>query len=143
MVYTAAISIVLVVVTVMLHAAALSAIASALINRASTSLFTVATAICLVMLAHFTEVILFAAGFYIAIENAGVGTLKGEFSGHIQEYLYFSLVSYTSLGLGDVYPYGPIRLLTGIEALTGLVMIGWSASFTYICMTKSWMAEKP
>jgi hypothetical protein len=34
-----------------------------------------------------------------------------------------------------------VRLLTGIEALTGLIMIGWSASFTYLFMNKHW--ERP
>jgi hypothetical protein len=47
-------------------------------------------------------------------------------------------VSYTSLGLGDVYPQGGVRLLTGVEALVGLLMIAWSASFTYLSMEKYW-----
>jgi potassium channel LctB len=39
-------------------------------------------------------------------------------------------VSYTSLGLGDVYPGGSLRLITGVEALNGLLMIARSGSFT-------------
>ena len=31
-----------------------------------------------------------------------------------------------------------MRLLTGIEALNGLVLIGWSASFTYLAMEEFW-----
>lgn len=71
-----------------------------------------------VFILHCIEVTLFGCAFYIGVEYLGIGLLKGEFTGHFREYIYFSLVSYTSLDLGDVYPYGPVRLLTGVEALT-------------------------
>jgi hypothetical protein len=45
------------------------------------------------------------------------------------------------LGYGDVVPHGPLRLLAGVEALTGLLMIGWSASFTYVSMARFWTPE--
>ena len=32
---------------------------------------------------------------------------------------YYSFVTYTTLGFGDIIPHGPIRFLTGMEALTG------------------------
>ncbi|MGE5242209.1 MAG: ion channel [Bacteroidota bacterium] len=47
-------------------------------------------------------------------------------------------MTYTSLGLGDVYPLGDLRLIAGIESLIGLLMIAWSASFTYLMMEKFW-----
>ena len=53
-------------------------------------------------------------------------------------YLYFSAETYTTIGLGDIYPLGPLRLITGIEALNGLLLIGGSASFTYLAMQKFW-----
>lgn len=52
--------------------------------------------------------------------------------------LYFSAETYTSLGFGDLTPNGPVRLLAGVEALNGLLLIGWSASFTYLCMERFW-----
>jgi hypothetical protein len=42
------------------------------------------------------------------------------------------------LGLGDIAPLGPVRLLAGVEALNGLLMIAWTASFTYLSMEKFW-----
>jgi hypothetical protein len=47
-------------------------------------------------------------------------------------------VTYTSLGFGDVYPIESMRLISGVEALTGLLMIAWSASFTYLAMEQFW-----
>ena len=52
--------------------------------------------------------------------------------------LYFSAETYTSLGYGDIVPTGEVRLLAGIEALNGLLLIGWSASYTYIAMERFW-----
>jgi hypothetical protein len=31
-----------------------------------------------------------------------------------------------------------MRLIAGIESLNGLVLIGWSASFTYLTMEEFW-----
>ena len=91
-----------------------------------------------VFAAHTVEVWLYALVFFAldtALHGAGI---HGEFSGSILEYVYFSTVSYTSLGLGDLSPVGALRLLTGIEALNGLLLIAWSASFTYLVMEKNW-----
>lgn len=52
--------------------------------------------------------------------------------------LYFSAATYSSLGFGDVVPTGYLRLLAGSEALVGLCMIGWSASFIYLVMKEFW-----
>ena len=37
-----------------------------------------------------------------------------------------------------LYPTEAIRLLSGVEALNGLVMVGWTASFTYLTMERFW-----
>jgi len=91
-----------------------------------------------IIFTHLIEIAVFAVGFYFVAEGVGHGTLEGELGGGYLDYLYHSAVSYTSLGLGDVFPTGHMRLLTGVEALTGLLMIAWSASFTYLEMDKTW-----
>lgn len=59
-----------------------------------------------------------------------------------EDCLYFSAVAFTSLGFGDIAPAGPLRLVTGVEALNGLLLIAWTASFTYLSMERFW-AERP
>jgi len=56
------------------------------------------------------------------------------------DYIAFSAETYTSLGLGDIRPVGVLRLLAGTETLTGLILIAWSASFTYLAMSRFWRA---
>ena len=54
------------------------------------------------------------------------------------DYIYFSSVSYTTLGYGDLVPHGKLRLLAATEALVGLMLITWSASFTFLQMDRYW-----
>jgi hypothetical protein len=43
--------------------------------------------------------------------------------------LYFSLTTYTTVGYGDLVLKDGWRLLAGVEALTGILMCGWSTAF--------------
>lgn len=52
--------------------------------------------------------------------------------------MYFSAITYTTVGFGDFVPTGPVRFLAGTEALTGFLLITWSASFTFLEMRRYW-----
>ena len=52
--------------------------------------------------------------------------------------VYYSAMVYTTVGFGDVVPSGAFRTLTATEALVGLSLITWSASFAFIQMQKVW-----
>ena len=88
--------------------------------------------------AHLLEIGLYALAIYGLVRFDGLGTLgdAGRFS--LDVSLYFSAETYTSLGYGDVVPGGALRLLAGVEALNGLLLIGWSASYAYIAMERFW-----
>jgi hypothetical protein len=45
--------------------------------------------------------------------------------------LYFSAVTYTTTGYGDLVLPREWRLVGGIEALTGILMCGWSTGFFF------------
>ena len=44
---------------------------------------------------------------------------------------YFSAVTYTTVGYGDLVPPQAWRLLAGVEGLTGILMCGWSTGFFF------------
>jgi hypothetical protein len=95
--------------------------------------------------AHIISIWIYAL-VYLLVENLtdfGVllGTIsKAEFTYHsFVERLYFSATTYTSLGIGDITPSSDLRMLAGAEVLNGLVMIGWTVSFTYLTMEKFWL----
>lgn len=85
----------------------------------------------LLFVAHFVESAVFGVGYIVAAEVLDIGALVGGTSGGLRDYLYYSMVTYTSLGLGDVFPVGELRLMSGFEVLTGLLMIGWSAAVLF------------
>lgn len=90
------------------------------------------------ILAHVIEIWMFGIAFFLMIQYGGFGSLIGNYSGSLLDSVYFSFTNYTSLGIGDIEPLGNIRFLVGLEALTGLVLITWSASFMFIEMRKFW-----
>ena len=88
--------------------------------------------------AHALEIALYGFVLFGLIHFIGVGSLSGIGSSSLENCLYFSAETYSSLGFGDLIPNGPIRLLAGTEALNGLLLIGWSASYAYIAMERFW-----
>ncbi|MGJ8619856.1 MAG: ion channel [Methylophilaceae bacterium] len=90
------------------------------------------------LLAHIVEVWMFAVAFYYMHHHEGWGALIGKFDGSIMDCVYFSFTVFSTVGFGDIEPTGNLRFLTGIESLTGLVLITWSASFLYFEMQRHW-----
>ncbi len=88
--------------------------------------------------AHLVEVGLYAFAYALGDGALALGSFGGLAVVAPLDYLYFSIVSYTSLGLGDVFPSNHLRFITGVEALNGLLLIAWSGSFIYIAMGRLW-----
>jgi len=58
----------------------------------------------------------------------------------LQTALYFSAVTYTTTGYGDVILPSGWRLIGGVEALTGILMCGWSAAFFFAIVSRMFEA---
>jgi Ion channel len=77
------------------------------------------------VLLHLMEVSLWAA-FYV-------------WSGAIPDVpsaWYFSAVTYTTTGYGDIVLPQVWRLVGGVEALTGILMCGWSTGFFFAVVSR-------
>jgi hypothetical protein len=59
----------------------------------------------------------------------------------IQTALYFSAVTYTTTGYGDVVLPEAWRLVGGVEALTGILMCGWSTGFFFAVVSRMHRGE--
>jgi Ion channel len=44
---------------------------------------------------------------------------------------YYSATSYSTVGYGDVVPPGNWRILGAVEAVTGILMFGWSTGVLF------------
>jgi len=87
---------------------------------------------------HALEIVLYAGAIYALARGTPAGTLGPGGPPAWTTILYFSAETYTSLGYGDIVPHGALRALSGVEALNGLLLIGWTASFTYMAMQQLW-----
>jgi len=88
--------------------------------------------------AHALEIWIFAIAYFVLNRTESWGRLTGNFDGSLLDCSYFSFTVFTTLGFGDIEPLGHLRYLTGIESLTGLVLITWTASFLFFEMQKYW-----
>jgi hypothetical protein len=61
----------------------------------------------------------------------------------IQSSLYFSAATYTTVGYGDVVLPVEWRLVGGVEALTGILMAGWSTGFFFAIVSQMIDARNP
>jgi hypothetical protein len=91
------------------------------------------------LIAHVFEIWLFALAYYYMHGAEGWGSLTGNFDGSLMDCAYFSFTVFSTVGFGDIEPIGDLRYLTGIQSLTGLVLITWSASFLYFEMQRYWV----
>jgi len=87
------------------------------------------TAIVLLML-HVLEAFLWALLYMLLPAQAGLKNLH--------EALYFSLVTFTTLGYGDVTIHAKWQLLTGIEGMVGIVVFGMTTALLFAVIQKCW-----
>jgi voltage-gated potassium channel Kch len=83
-----------------------------------------------IILAHLAEIIVWAF-FY---------TWRGVFPG-FETSAYFSAVTYTTVGYGDLVPPLRWRLLSGVEGLTGILMCGCSAGFFFAVVSRIFLGR--
>ena len=48
-----------------------------------------------------------------------------------EKSMYFSLVTFTTLGYGEITIASSNRILAGLEAINGITVIGWSTAFMF------------
>lgn len=87
---------------------------------------------------HVVEIWVFGLALWGLLKLSSAGYVVGMTAGSLVDTVYLSASTFTTVGFGDLAPVGAIRFLCGTEALAGLMLITWSASFMYIEMEKFW-----
>lgn len=92
------------------------------------------------LVAHLLEIWIFSVAILV------VGSLSDtQFAEELQldgfDAFYYSAVSYTSMGAEPLHE-SSLRILTAIEALTGLILITWTASFIFLVMQRTWEGQQ-
>ena len=94
-----------------------------------------------VLALHMVEIWIFGIAWWALLHFPEAGSITG--TAHVQWHgaLSLSALAFTSLGFDAWVPVGAIRILAGVEALTGLVLVAWSASFAFLQMQRHWKQE--
>lgn len=87
------------------------------------------TAVAFLML-HLLEVVVWAAAYRLILPGAHLETFE--------KAVYFSIVTFTTLGYGDVTLVDhEWRLLSGVEALNGILLVGWTTALLFMVVQRS------
>ncbi len=88
------------------------------------------TALFLMML-HVVEILLWALAYLLLLPGNHLETFE--------KAAYFSAVTFTTLGYGDITLLEHHwRLLSGIEALDGILLVGWTTALLFLVVQRSW-----
>ena len=89
----------------------------------------ISTAIVLIAL-HLVEIFVWALAYLFVLPNHELQTMEAS--------LYFSAVTFTTLGYGDITLSSDWRLLSGLQAIDGILLIGWSTAFLFAVLQRTW-----
>lgn len=90
------------------------------------------TAVVLLLL-HCIEMILWALFFIALPENGGLASLS--------EAIYFSMITFTTLGYGDITLNEPWRALSGLEAMVGIAVFGLTTAILFAVVQRVWKIQ--
>ena len=82
-----------------------------------------------ILTAGFVLMMFFAAVLEATVW-AGTYVVSGAFD-HLEPAFYFSMVTYTTLGFGDIVLDSSWRILSVIEAANGIIMFGWTTALIF------------
>jgi voltage-gated potassium channel len=79
---------------------------------------------------HTLEIVIWAAAYLALVPVNELASFE--------EAVYFSFVTFTTLGYGDISLSEGYRLLSGIEALNGIILIGWTTAMIFSVVQHIW-----
>ncbi|CAM3475169.1 potassium channel family protein [Parendozoicomonas haliclonae] len=82
---------------------------------------------------HILQVLLWAGVYWGLINSPAITSFADAF--------YFSIITYTTVGYGDIVIAGEGRLLSGIESMIGILMFGWSTAILFMAVQKIWFDQ--
>lgn len=79
---------------------------------------------------HVAQIILWAVVYRGLPTSADLPTMESA--------VYFSFVTFTTLGYGDITLDPSWRILSGIESMNGILLVGWSTATFFAAVQRIW-----
>lgn len=95
---------------------------------------------------HMTWLLVYVAGWMVLLHLCEISVwalfyFLRDAMPDLQSAFYFSAVTYTTTGYGDLVLREEWRLVGGVEALTGILMCGWSSGFFFAVVSRMYEAR--
>jgi len=143
MIIVAVLAFALTVLAVCFHVACLKQLSRGLVHCRRWPLLGPAVILLGAIVAHLFEIGVFGWVFAVLAMSGTYGSISGDIEFGSLNYFFLSAETYTALGYSGNTPTGPLRLLAASEALTGLVLITWTASLGFTAMQTCWETTLP
>lgn len=82
---------------------------------------------------HAVEIAIWAAAYLVLVPASELA--------NFEEAVYFSFVTFTTLGYGDITLSDGYRMLSGIEALNGIILVGWTTAMIFSVVQYIWQGH--
>ncbi len=96
-----------------------------------THVYWISGIVLLMFLVSLVEVLVWAVAYLV------LNAIEG-----FEQALYFSMVTFTTLGYGDVVLEEGRRLLASFEAANGIIMFGWTTAIVIYAVQRIYFREK-
>ena len=83
-----------------------------------------------VFVLHTVEIVIWALAYLALVPTSELASFE--------EAVYFSFVTFTTLGYGDISLTESYRLLSGVEALNGIILVGWTTAMIFSVVQQIW-----
>lgn len=129
----------LVAITVAIHAAGTTSwvriIASRFLRDDGTvdtryAMRTITSTVLITVALHALQITVWAIAYQLLVPDGELPTFEAA--------LYFSFVTFTTLGYGDITLSEGWRLLSGIQALNGILLVGWTTALLFLVVQRIW-----
>ena len=94
------------------------------------SLLIITSTVIVLISLHALQILVWAIGYFMLSTVDELETLESA--------VYFSFVTFTTLGYGDITLGGHWRILSGIQALNGIMLVGWTTALLFAVVQRSW-----
>ncbi len=100
------------------------------LHLAANSFPLLASTVVVLVILHAAQIMFWAMAYLFLVPPTELNTFE--------EATYFSFVTFTTLGYGDVTLSGEWRIMSGIEALNGILLVGWSTAMLFAIVQRMW-----
>jgi hypothetical protein len=102
------------------------------LGRIRGALHVLLTTVVMAIALHAFQIAIWAVAYLMLVPTGELQTME--------QALYFSFVTFTTLGYGDITLSEGWRLLSGIEALNGILLVGWTTALLFAVVQRTWQA---